>query len=167
MTLNAQAASLYDQTAITLEAKSVPLKEYKGKVALVVNTASQCGYTPQYKDLQALYDKYKAQGLVVLGFPSNDFGSQEPGSNAEIKKFCEERFKVSFPMFSKDKVTGESKQPIYKFLTENAQEKGEVKWNFEKFLIDKKGNVVGRYRSKVTPLSSELTGAIEKELGKS
>lgn len=156
----------FDLTTQNMEGKTVSLGQFKGKVALVVNTASQCGFTPQYKDLEALYNKYKSQGFVVLGFPSNDFGSQEPGTNAEIKKFCEAKFKVSFPMFSKNKVLGESKQPVYEFLTKNATPTGEVSWNFEKFLIDRNGNIVGRYLSKVTPLSGELTQAVEKELAK-
>lgn len=156
--------SFYELSTQTIDGTSAPLSTYKGKVAVVVNTASQCGYTPQYKDLEALYAKYKEKGLVVLGFPSNDFGGQEPGSDAEIKKFCELKYKVTFPMFSKSKVIGPDKQPIYQFLTTSAAEKGEVSWNFEKFLIDRNGKVVGRYKSKVTPLSPELTGAIEKLL---
>lgn len=156
----------FDLSTQDMDGKNVALSQFKGKVALVVNTASQCGFTPQYKDLEALYNKYKAQGFVVLGFPSNDFGSQEPGSNAEIKKFCEAKFKVSFPMFSKSKVLGEAKQPVYEYLTKNASPAGEVSWNFEKFLIDRNGNIVGRYLSKVTPMSSELTQAVEKELSK-
>lgn len=158
--------NFYELSAPQLDGKPAELSQYKGKVALVVNTASQCGYTPQYKELEALYQKYQKQGLVVIGFPSNDFGGQEPGSNEEIKKFCDLKFNVTFPMFSKDVVKGEKKQPVYQFLTSKASPSGEVEWNFEKFLIDKQGNVVGRYRSKVTPLSSELTGAIEKELAK-
>ncbi len=152
----------YSLSAKDIDDKPVALSKYAGKVSLVVNTASECGYTPQYKGLEALYLKYKAKGFVVLGFPSNDFGAQEPGSNAEIKKFCELKFKVSFPMFSKDRVTGDDKQSVYKFLTEAAAEKGEVKWNFEKFLINKKGEVVGRYKSGVTPDAAELDQAIAK-----
>lgn len=162
----AAVKNFYELSAPQLDGKAAPLSQYKGKVTLVVNTASQCGFTPQYEGLEALYEKYKKQGLVVLGFPSNDFGGQEPGSNEEIKKFCDLKYKVSFPMFSKDVVKGDKKQPIYQFLTTKASPTGEVEWNFEKFLIDKNGNVVGRYRSKVTPLSPELTGAIEKELAK-
>ena len=145
------AQGFYALEAETIDGQKQKLSAYEGKVALVVNTASQCGFTPQYKDLEAIYQKYKAKGFVVLGFPSNDFGSQEPGGNAEIKKFCEKKFKVSFPLFSKNPVVGEAKQPVYRFLTETAEPKGEVKWNFEKFLIDKKGNVVGRFRSSVSP----------------
>lgn len=159
-------ANFYALTAKDIEGKPVKLDKYKGKVTLVVNTASQCGFTPQYKDLEGLQEQYKAKGLVILGFPSNDFGGQEPGSDADIKKFCESKYKVSFPLFSKSVVKGEQKQPVYQFLTQNAPEKGEVAWNFEKFLISRDGKVVGRYKSKVEPLSPELTAAIEKELGK-
>ena len=157
----AAAQGFYAMKAPTIEGAVAPLSKYDGKVTLVVNTASLCGFTPQYKALEELYTKYKDRGFVVLGFPSNDFGSQEPGTNAEIKNFCERTFKVTFPMFAKDKVTGDAKQPVYKFLTEHAQEKGEISWNFEKFLINKKGDVVGRFKSKVEPMSAELTGRIE------
>lgn len=150
--------SFYNLEAQNIDGKAVPLSKYAGKVAVVVNTASKCGYTPQYKDLEALYEKYKDKGLVVLGFPSNDFGAQEPGSNAEIKQFCDLKFKVSFPLFSKDKVVGAEKQPVYKYLTEQTDPKlhGEISWNFEKFLVDKKGNVVARYKSKVKPTDPEM-----------
>ncbi len=156
----------YGLSAETIEGKKSPLSSYKGKVALVVNTASECGYTSQYKGLEALYEKYKGKGLVVLGFPSNDFGGQEPGSNAEIKKFCEKKFKVSFPMFSKNPVKGTEKQPVYKFLTETGNPKlaGEVGWNFEKFLINREGEIVARYKSGVAPESPELDRAIQSEL---
>lgn len=160
------ASNLYTLSAETIDGKSQKLAQYQGKVTLVVNTASQCGYTGQYKDIEALYRKYKDRGLVVLGFPSNDFGGQEPGSNAEIKKFCEKKFKVSFPLFSKNPVVGENKQPVYRFLTEHAEPKGEVKWNFEKFLVDRHGKVVGRYSSKVNPVGTELELHIQMELDK-
>jgi len=155
------------QNFYTLEAPGIdghkePLSKYAGKVTLVVNTASECGFTPQYKGLQELYTKYKDKGFVVLGFPSNDFGSQEPGSNTEIKKFCELKYKTTFPLFSKDVVKGPQKQPVYKFLTENAPEKGEISWNFEKFLVDKKGNIVARFKSKIEPMSPEITSKIEE-----
>lgn len=158
--------NFYELSAPSLDGKPTPLAKYKGKVTMVVNTASQCGFTPQYKDLEALYQKYEKEGLVILGFPSNDFGGQEPGSNAEIKKFCDLKYNVTFPMFSKDVVKGDKKQPVYQYLTSNASPSGEVEWNFEKFLIDRQGKIVGRYRSRVTPLSDELTGAIKKELEK-
>ncbi|NBX93291.1 MAG: glutathione peroxidase [Proteobacteria bacterium] len=150
----------------TLQGKKTSLKSYSGKVLLIVNTASKCGYTPQYQDLQSLYNTYKGKGLVVLGFPSNDFGSQEPGTNAEIASFCQKNYGVTFPMFSKGPVTGESKQALFKFLTEDSQSglKGEVQWNFEKFLVDKKGNLVARFRSSVEPKSAPLIEAIETAL---
>lgn len=158
------ASGFYALQAQDIDGKNVPLSQYAGKVAVVVNTASKCGYTPQYKDLEALYEKYKAKGLVVLGFPSNDFGAQEPGSNAEIKKFCDLTYKVKFPLFAKNPVKGAEKQPIYKYLTDATDQKGEVAWNFEKFLVDKNGTVVGRYKSAVTPLNSDLEKNVEKLL---
>lgn len=156
------ASGFYALSAENIDGLKQPLSTYAGKVTLVVNTASECGYTPQYKDLEALYRKYKDKGLVVLGFPSNDFGGQEPGSNAEIKKFCTMKYKVSFPMFSKNPVKGPEKQPTFAYLTEKANPslKGEVDWNFEKFLINKKGELVGRYKSKVSPTSNEIETAI-------
>ncbi len=141
-----------------------PVSKHAGQVALVVNTASECGYTPQYKGLQELYTKYKEQGFTVLGFPSNDFGAQEPGSDAEIKNFCEMTYRTTFPLFPKDAVKGGSKQAAYKYLTENAPQKGEVEWNFEKFLVDKKGNVVARFKSAIEPMSQEITAKIEELL---
>ncbi len=157
---------IYGFEATTIDGKTVPLSSYQGKVALVVNTASRCGFTPQYEGLQKLFRKYEARGLVILGFPSNDFAGQEPGTNGEIKKFCTLKYDVGFPMFSKDKVTGPAKQPLYHYLTERSPDKfrGEVQWNFEKFLIDRKGNVIGRFRSKVKPDDPELIQAIEAAL---
>jgi glutathione peroxidase len=146
------------------DAVPVKLSDFKGKVVLIVNTASECGFTPQYKGLQAIYDKYGKEGFVILGFPSNDYGAQEPGSSAEIKHFCERNYKVSFPLFEKAPVSGNRIQPLYAFLVENAPWKGAVGWNFEKFLITRDGKIGGRYRSKVTPESKELTDAIEADL---
>lgn len=160
------AMNFYDYSVKDIDGKDTPLSKYKGKIALVVNTASQCGFTPQYKDLEALFEKYKGKGLVVLGFPSNDFGGQEPGSNAEVKKFCETRFKVTFPLFSKNPVKGAEKQEVYKFLTEASDKnfQGEVGWNFEKFLVNKDGKVVARFKSGVTPTGSELETKIQELL---
>ncbi|MFN0063892.1 MAG: glutathione peroxidase [Myxococcaceae bacterium] len=140
------------------------LKEWAGKVALVVNTASECGYTPQYAGLQQLYDRYRAKGFVVLAFPSNDFGAQEPGSDADIKKFCELRYKTTFPLFSKIQVKGDGKHPLYAQLTSTPGASGEVKWNFTKFLVDAQGKVVARFESKVEPTSAELAQKIESLL---
>jgi glutathione peroxidase len=148
-----------------INGKEVSLSDYKGKVLLIVNVASKCGYTKQYKGLQELYTKYKDKGFEVLGFPCNDFGNQEPGSNKEIQEFCEMNFGVTFPMFDKIKVLGENKAPLYAKLTDNSVTgKEDIKWNFEKFLIDKNGNIVKRYKSGVEPLSKELVEDLEKEL---
>jgi glutathione peroxidase len=157
------AASFHDFTLHSIDGRPAPLKDYKGKVVLAVNVASQCGYTPQYAGLESLYRKYKDRGLVVLGFPSNDFGSQEPGTNEEIKTFCTRKYNVTFPMFSKINVKGDGKESLYKFLTEATGGK-EVAWNFTKFLVDRNGNVMKRFESRVTPESEELVSAIEKAL---
>ena len=160
----AHAASIYDVPLKTIDGKDTTLSEYKGKTLLIVNTASGCGYTPQYKGLQQLYLKYKEKGLVVLGFPSNDFGKQEPGTNIEIKKFCELKYKTTFPMFEKNAVLGAAKQPLYELLIQNAKSHDPIGWNFEKFLIDKTGRVAGRFKSAVEPESDKLKAAIETEL---
>lgn len=135
-------ATIYQFTVLDIDGKEVSLADYKGKAVLIVNVASECGYTPQYESLQALYEKYSSKGLVVLGFPANDFGAQEPGDNAQIKNFCSTRFHVTFPMFSKITVKGEGQHPLYKFLTDkslNGINDDPVKWNFQKFLITKEG----------------------------
>lgn len=158
---------LYDFKVKDIDGKDVKLKKYKGSVLLIVNTASKCGYTPQYEGLQTIYDKYKAQGFYVLGFPANNFNGQEPGTNAEIKEFCVTKFKVTFPMFAKISVKGDDQNALYKFLTDketNPDFGGEVPWNFTKFLIDRKGNVVARFVSKDAPQSEVVTQAIEKYL---
>jgi glutathione peroxidase len=153
-----------------LDGKEVELSQYQGKVVLIVNVASQCGYTPQYKGLQALFEKYKDKGLVVLGVPANDFGGQEPGTDAEIAKFCESKYGVTFPMLAKvSTVVGEKKVPLYKYLTSKETDPkfaGEVQWNFTKFLIGRNGEVVNRFDSKVKPESKELTEAVQAELEK-
>lgn len=158
--------SLYDYTVKDLADQDVSLDKYRGSVVLVVNTASECGFTYQYKDLEAVYQKYKEKGLVVLGFPSNDFGGQEPGSNQEIKKFCELKYKTTFPLYAKGPVSGAERQPVYQYLTEgSAQEfRGDPGWNFVKFLVDKNGKVVGRFSSMQSPTGSEIQDAIEKQL---
>lgn len=158
--------SVYSHKVKNIDGQDVDLSSYKGRTLLIVNTASQCGYTKQYDGLEALYSKYKDKGLVVLGFPSNDFGGQEPGSNTEIKKFCQTRFKVDFPMFAKGPVKGTEKQPLFKTLTATAPETGEIKWNFEKFLVAPDGKVVGRFDSKVTPEDPKLVQSIESQLEK-
>ena len=153
--------------AKTIDGKTVDLEDYEGKVVLVVNTASRCGLTPQYAGLQSLYEKYKEKGFVVLGFPCNQFGGQEPGTEAEIKSFCSTKYNVSFPMFSKIDVNGEDAAPMYKFLTSQETKpagKGRISWNFEKFLIDRDGTLIGRYSPRTRPDDAELVKAIEGEL---
>lgn len=150
----------------TINGKTVRMSDYKGKTLLIVNTASKCGYTPQYKGLQSLHDKYKAKDFLVLGFPSNDFGAQEPGTESEIEEFCELNFGVNFPLFMKSAVKGADKNAVYKFLIENSENHDEVKWNFEKFLVGKEGQVLARFGSKVEPLSAEVTEKIEKAVAR-
>jgi glutathione peroxidase len=152
--------SVLDLTVPTIDGNQQPLSAYRGKVLLIVNVASECGFTPQYVGLEKLWEEYKGRGLVVLGFPSNDFGGQEPGSEAEIKKFCSTNFHVSFPMFAKVKTKGDGQAPIYKLLAE----KGEPKWNFHKYLVGKDGKIVAAFASKVAPESAELRQAIEAAL---
>jgi glutathione peroxidase len=152
-----------------IDGKKVDLARYQGKVVLIVNVASECGYTPQYKQLQALYAKHGKDGLVVLGIPCNDFGGQEPGDEAKVKAFACGTYKVTFDLFSKVKITGDDACPLYKYLTgktTNAKFAGPVKWNFEKFLIARDGTVVGRFVSDVDPAGAEFVGAIERELKK-
>ncbi len=151
-------------TMKSIDGTDVDLGAYQGKVVLVVNVASRCGATPQYKGLQALYEKYKDQGFVVLGFPANDFGAQEPGSDEQIKEFCTSKYDVSFPMFSKITVKGAGKPKLYQVLTETADPAGEIGWNFEKFLIGKDGQVAGRFKTRVSPDDADLVAAIEAAL---
>jgi len=156
--------SVLSFTMKDIDGKDVPLSTYKGKVILIVNVASECGFTPQYKDLEALYEKYKDQGFVILGFPANNFGAQEPGTDPEIKEFCTSKYGVTFDMFSKISVMGSDQHPLYKFITSDPTYGGDVKWNFQKYLVNREGKLVGKYFSRVTPLSPELTGAIEAAL---
>ena len=149
------------------ESTSDTLAPHRGKVLLIVNTASQCGFTPQYKGLQELHKRYNDAGLLVLGFPSNDFGGQEPGTETEIVEFCTKNFDVGFPLYAKVHAKGEEIAPLYRYLTEGpTPETGEVKWNFEKFLVGRDGTIVGRYRSQVAPDDPLLIAAIERELAK-
>lgn len=157
--------SIHEFSANTIEGQSKALSDYKGKVLLVVNTASECGYTPQYAGLQRLHEKLQSKGFSVLGFPSNDFGAQEPGSDKDIAQFCDAKFHVTFPMFSKSVVKGSGKTPLYAFLTQ-APPGGEVKWNFEKFLIGKDGKIAGRYPSAVDPEDERLLADIESALAR-
>ena len=156
---------IYDFVLKNIDGKEVKLDQYRGKALLLVNVASQCGYTPQYEGLQKIYLKYKDQGFVILGFPANNFGAQEPGTDQEIKTFCSTRYHVTFPMFSKISVKGPDKNPLYQFLTEEKTDPkfaGEILWNFSKFLIDKKGKIVARFDSKDTPESEKVVEAIEQ-----
>jgi glutathione peroxidase len=151
----------------SIDGQPAPLSQYRGKVLLIVNVASKCGYTPQYAGLEAVYEKYKDKGLVVLGFPANNFKAQEPGSDEEIKTFCTRKYSVTFPMYSKISVAGEDKAPLYQYLTDKAANPstgGEIKWNFTKFLVGKDGKVVQRFEPAVTPESPDVVAAIEEAL---
>ena len=164
--LAAAAVSIYDIPLKDIDGKDATLKPYQGKVILVVNVASQCGFTPQYAGLEALYKKYKDQGLVVCGFPCNQFGHQEPGSDAEIKQFCTSEFNVTFPMYSKIEVNGKNRHPLYVQLAgQDSPFAGDIKWNFTKFLIGRDGKILNRFDSRVKPNSEEMTKAIEAALG--
>ena len=168
-TENASAGgkSVLDFKMRDIDGKDVKLTKFKGNVLLVVNTASKCGYTPQYEGLESIYTKYKEKGFYVLGFPANNFGAQEPGTEAEIKEFCTSKYHVTFPMFAKISVKGEDQDPLYKFLTSKETDPdfaGDITWNFNKFLVDRKGNVVARFSSKDTPESPAVTQAIDKYL---
>jgi glutathione peroxidase len=154
-------STIYDFKVKSIEGKDFKLSKYKGKKVLIVNTASKCGYTKQYADLQKLADQYKGK-LVVIGFPANNFNGQEPGTNADIKEFCTKNFGVTFPLTEKVSVKGLDIAPIFQYLTtqENPDFTGDIKWNFEKFLIDENGKLIHRYRSATTPLSTEITSQL-------
>jgi len=179
LTVTFAAASLFNLSATNtssdiseitvkdINLNDVKLSDYEGKVLLIVNVASKCGFTSQYEGLQKIYEKYKDQGFEVLGFPSNDFGGQEPGTNEEIKSFCSLNYGVTFPMFDKVHVKGDNKTPLFDLLTDNSVTgKSSIKWNFEKFIIDKEGNIVDRFRSVTKPDSKKITSLIEQELSK-
>jgi glutathione peroxidase len=156
--------TVHNITVQTIAGEDKSLKDYAGNVLLIVNLASYCGYTPQYAGLEKLHQKYKDSGLRVLGFPCNDYGAQEPGTNQEIVQFCTKNYGVTFDLFDKVHAKGSQQHPLYTMLTSQSNPPGDVSWNFEKFLVNKKGEVVGRYRSSVSPESAELTKAIEREL---
>ena len=160
----AKTAHVYDFTLNDIDGKPVPLDRFKGKVLLIVNTASFCGNTPQYSELQNLYETYAAKGLEILAFPANNFGQQEPGSDADIKSFCFTKYSLTFPLFSKISVKGQDKHPLYHYLTEQSPFPGEVEWNFQKYLIDRSGNVVARYHHRTKPLSNEVITDVERVL---
>jgi glutathione peroxidase len=161
----AHAGSLYDIALKDINGKDTTLAAYKGKALLIVNVASRCGYTPQYKGLEAIYKKYQDQGFIVLGFPCNQFGGQEPGSNEEIKSFCSSKYDVTFPLFDKLNVKGADQHPLYTALSgKDSPFPGDVKWNFGKFLVGRDGKIIKRWDSKVTPDGEEITKAIESAL---
>jgi glutathione peroxidase len=155
-----------DHQVVTIDGRTIGLDRFRGKAMLIVNTASKCGYTPQYEGLQTLYERFRDRGLVVVGFPSNDFGNQEPGSEAEIATFCKRNYGVSFPMMAKVHTRGESKAPLYRALTESTPEpiRGEIRWNFTKFLVDPEGYVVARFEPAARPLSDDVLRAVEGAL---
>jgi len=163
--VTASAASLYDIDLKDIDGRATTLAPYKGKALLIVNVASKCGFTPQYKELETLAQTYKDQGLVVLGFPCNQFGGQEPGTNAEIKEFCSLNYGVSFPLFDKLEVNGEHRHPLYDLLTGGTSPfPGKIGWNFTKFLIGRDGRILHRFDSKVKPGSPEVIAAVEAAL---
>ncbi len=165
----AQSKSIYDFTMRSIDGQPTSLKSYSGKVVLLVNVASRCGFTPQYTGLEALYEKYKDRGFVIVGIPANNFAQQEPGTDDEIKKFCSSKYSVTFPMMSKVSVLGDDETPLYRFLTdksENPQIGGDIKWNFTKFLFDRNGKPVARFEPAVTPDSPQVQSAVESALGK-
>jgi glutathione peroxidase len=165
--LMAAEKTVYDFTLNTIDGQPAPLSAYKGKVVLLVNVASKCGYTPQYTALESIYEKYKDRGFVIVGIPANNFGAQEPGTNQEIKTFCSSKYHVTFPMMAKVSVKGSDITPLYQYLTDKSahpQTGGEIGWNFTKFLVGPDGKVIARFDSKVTPDSPEVTSAIEKAL---
>jgi len=160
-------ANISGYTVKDIDLNEAKLSSFKEKVLLIVNVASKCGFTPQYKGLQTIYDKYKDQGFEILGFPCNDFGEQEPGTNEEIKNFCSVNFNVTFPMFDKIALKGAERSPLFELLTNNETTgQSPVEWNFEKFVIDKEGNIVERFKSSVKPEDEKITSLIEAELKK-
>lgn len=164
-TIAASAQSLYDIKLVDIDGKATTLAAYKGKVVLIVNVASKCGYTKQYAGLETTYQKYKGQGFAVLGFPCNQFGGQEPGTNEQIKEFCSSKFSITFPLFDKIDVNGANRHPLYVALAgKDSPFPGDIKWNFNKFLIGKDGKIVSRFDSKVAPESEELSKAVEATL---
>jgi glutathione peroxidase len=164
--LAAAPMNVHELSVKSIDGGDVPLSRYKGKALLIVNTASECGFTSQYRGLEELYQAYRARGLEVLAFPSNDFGGQEPGSNQEIKKFCELRYRTTFPLFAKIQVKGPQADPLYRYLTALPANGGEVTWNFNKFLVDPEGNVVAHLDSRVEPTSAEMKKQLEAILPK-
>ena len=165
--LSAGDKTVFDYTLNSIDGQPAPLSAYKGKVVMLVNVASRCGFTPQYSALEAIYEKYKDRGFVIVGIPANNFGAQEPGTNQEINTFCQSKYNVKFPMMSKVSVKGDDQTPLYQFLTDksaNPKTGGDIQWNFTKFLIGPDGQILARFEPKVTPDSPEVTSAIESAL---
>jgi len=163
----APAKTVYDFQATTIDGEDISMKSFEGKVLLIVNTASKCGYTPQYESLEKLYKTYNKKGLEIIGFPANNFMGQEPGSDDEIKSFCQKNYGVTFPMMSKISVKGKDMHPLYKYLTDKDQNgvvDGSVKWNFQKYLVNKKGEVVAKFNPGDDPMDEDITKAIESLL---
>ncbi len=164
---SAAAPSIYNYTLNSIDGTPTPLSTFKGKVVMLVNVASRCGFTPQYEGLEALYEKHKDQGFVIVGVPANNFGGQEPGTNEEIKTFCKSKYAVKFPMMAKVSVVGADKAPLYRFLTDaatNPSTSGEIQWNFTKFLIGRNGEILARFEPSTTPTDPVLNAAVEKAL---
>ncbi len=159
--MSTQSPSIYDFTMNDIDGKPVPLSQFRGKTLLLVNTTSFCGNTPQYSDLQTMYERYRPKGFEILAFPANNFGQQEPGTNEEIKGFCSTKYSLTFPLFSKISVKGSDKLPLYRYLTEESPFPGEVEWNFQKYLVDSNGTVVARYHHRIKPTSDEIVHDIE------
>jgi glutathione peroxidase len=161
------AKSVFDYTLSTIDGQPAPLSAYKGKVVMLVNVASRCGFTPQYTALESIYEKYKDRGFVIIGIPANNFGAQEPGTNQEIKTFCQSKYNVTFPMMSKVSVKGDDKNALYRYLTDttaNPKTGGDIQWNFTKFLVGSDGQIIARFEPKVTPDSPEVMAAVEQAL---
>ena len=159
-----QTPMIYDFTLNDIDGNPVSLSQFRGKVLLLVNTASFCGNTPQYTDLEQMYEQYRDKGFEILAFPANNFGQQEPGTNEEIKTFCYTKYSLSFPLFSKISVTGNDKHPLYRYLTEQSPVPGEVEWNFQKYLVDRSGKIVARYHHRTKPFSPEIVQDVERVL---
>ncbi|MCI0568038.1 MAG: glutathione peroxidase [Acidobacteria bacterium] len=166
MLMATQNGSIYDFTLNDIDGHPRPLSQFKGKVLLLVNTASFCGNTPQYADMEQMYEQYRERGLEILAFPANNFGRQEPGTDQEIKTFCYTKYSLTFPLFSKISVKGADKHPLYRYLTEQSPFPGEVEWNFQKYLVDRQGKVVARYHHRTKPLSDDIVRDVERELAK-
>ncbi len=166
LVMAAKAPSVYDFTMDDIDGNPVSLSQYRGKVLMLVNTASFCGNTPQYSDLEKMYETYQEKGFEILAFPANNFGQQEPGSNQEIKSFCFTKYSLTFPLFSKISVKGSDKHPLYQYLTEQSPFPGEVEWNFQKYLVDRSGNVVARYHHRTKPLADDIVRDLERTLAK-